>query len=87
MRTEGSEPQFLGIFQRADRFMQDLNMTASPKGPYDLNIIRSARVGTETDLQEPSEAVGPKYSIDQNDNITSRKDSNKSNVSIPTHAT
>jgi hypothetical protein len=46
MRTEGSAPQLLGIFQRADRFMEDLNMTASPKGPYDLNIIRSPRVGT-----------------------------------------
>jgi hypothetical protein len=87
MRTEGSAPQFLGIFQRADRFMQDLNMTASPKGPYDLNIIRGARAGTELDQQEPSEEVGTKYSIDQNDNITSRKGSNKSNVSIPTHAT
>jgi hypothetical protein len=49
MRTEGSAPGFLGIFQRADRFMQDLNMTASPKGPYDLNIIRTARVETELD--------------------------------------
>jgi hypothetical protein len=75
MRTEGSAPQFLGIFQRADRFMEDLNMTASPKGPYDLNIIRSPRVGNEPDQQEPLEAVGHKSSIDQNDNITSREDS------------
>jgi hypothetical protein len=64
MWTEGSTPGFLGILQRADQFMQDLNITASPKGPYDLNIIRSPKVGTELDQQESSEAVGPKYSID-----------------------
>lgn len=83
--TEGDKPCYLGIFERADRFMEDLNLTAPPKGLYDLNVIKNTRLATEPDQHEPSVAVGPKYSIDSHDHCM--LDSKKDDVSIPSHMT
>jgi hypothetical protein len=81
--TEGDKPYYVGIFEREERFMEDLNMTAPPRGLYDLNVISGPGLGTEPDQQEPSVAVGPKYSIDTHDHCL--VDPNKTDVSIPSH--